>query len=425
MPAKEYSVEEQLKKTLAHISIMDLLMSFESHRDALVKVLSGLSMLNNTTSEALAVTIGKMVEANKVLFLKDELPSDGVDHNKALHITFKCGDKVISRVMVIIGSRVTSAYSPHCENWLEIASMKIHFTFCMRKSSNTLTSVAYRDMSCPWKLHALKYESSNRFYITKYHGWHTCGVQHISRCHPNATSKTLGAYYQERYVNGKGSSPSDPNDANFADFYQNLTYWRSWKGFAHMRKVSAVDRIFRSGRYGGCLLSTAAQDTDNHVFPIALCVLDKECDDSWTYFFEQLWHIVDDSDELYIISDRHLFIGNDFKNVFTAAHHGFCTRHIAKNMCKRFHCGIFIKHFFSATHLYNTEEFFDHFQQLRDKSREVANCLANEIGFQNWTKTFFPENRYVVLTTNIAESLNVMLKDQRDMPIIGLFNHIV
>lgn len=68
MPAKEYSVEEQLKKTLAHISIMDLLMSFESHRDALVKVLSGLSMLNNTTSEALAVTIGKMVEANKVLF---------------------------------------------------------------------------------------------------------------------------------------------------------------------------------------------------------------------------------------------------------------------------------------------------------------------------------------------------------------------
>ncbi|XP_009608421.2 uncharacterized protein [Nicotiana tomentosiformis] len=197
------------------------------------------------------------------------------------------------------------------------------------------------------------------------------------------------------------------------------------KGFTHMRKVIIVDGTFLSGRYVGCLLFAVAQDTENHIFPIAFCIIDKACDDSWTYFFEQLWHIVDDSDELCIISDQHLSIGSGCKKVSTAAHHGFCTHHIAENMRKRFHCDIFIKYFFSAAQSYSTEEFFEHFQQLRDKSREVANCLANEIGFQKLNRALFTGNRYGMLTTNIAESFNAMLKDQRDFPIIGLFNHII
>lgn len=54
---KVYSIEEKLRKAPAHISIMDLLLSFESHRDTLVKGLSGVSVPRNTTSEALAPTI--------------------------------------------------------------------------------------------------------------------------------------------------------------------------------------------------------------------------------------------------------------------------------------------------------------------------------------------------------------------------------
>ncbi|OIT38607.1 hypothetical protein A4A49_51672 [Nicotiana attenuata] len=53
-------------------------------KDVLMKMLSGASVPSNTSSEALAATIGKM----------------GLGHNKALHITVKCGDKVVSRVLV-------------------------------------------------------------------------------------------------------------------------------------------------------------------------------------------------------------------------------------------------------------------------------------------------------------------------------------
>lgn len=43
-------------------------MSSDSYIDALVKVLNGLSVPGNTTSEALVTTIGKIVEAKKSLF---------------------------------------------------------------------------------------------------------------------------------------------------------------------------------------------------------------------------------------------------------------------------------------------------------------------------------------------------------------------
>lgn len=68
-----------------------------------------------------------------------------------------------------------------------------------------------------------------------------------------------------------------------------------------MRKIIAIDDTFLNGRYGDCLLCSVAQDTENHIFSIAFCGVDKECDDSCTYVFEQLRHIVPDSNKVYII----------------------------------------------------------------------------------------------------------------------------
>ncbi|XP_070032628.1 uncharacterized protein [Nicotiana tomentosiformis] len=85
---------------------MDSLVSSDSHKDVLLKVLSGVSVLSNTISEALTATIGKMVEANMITFRRDELPTEGASHNKDLYITVKCGDKVVLRVQVDEGSRV-------------------------------------------------------------------------------------------------------------------------------------------------------------------------------------------------------------------------------------------------------------------------------------------------------------------------------
>lgn len=48
------------------------------------------------------------------------------------------------------------------------------------------------------------------------------------------------------------------------------------RGFVHMRKVIAVDDTHLYGKYKGVLLSAVAQDTENHMYPIDFCVVDKE-----------------------------------------------------------------------------------------------------------------------------------------------------
>ncbi|XP_070010445.1 uncharacterized protein [Nicotiana sylvestris] len=54
----------------------------------------------------MAAIIGKMIEANTITIRRDELPIDGVSHNKVLHITVKRGDNVVSQVLVNGGSGV-------------------------------------------------------------------------------------------------------------------------------------------------------------------------------------------------------------------------------------------------------------------------------------------------------------------------------
>ncbi|XP_059294538.1 uncharacterized protein LOC132047521 [Lycium ferocissimum] len=142
-----------------------------------------------------------------------------------------------------------------------------------------------------------------------------------------------------------------------------------------MRRVIAIDGTHLYGRYEGVLFSAVAQDTENHIYPIAFCVADKECDESWTYFFEQLRYIIDDEPDLCIISDRHKSIANDVSRIFEHAHHGLCMKHLAK--------------------AYGYQEVNEHFQELRNKCPEAANCLEFDIGFDKWSRAYFPSvNRY-------------------------------
>ncbi|KAG5617333.1 hypothetical protein H5410_017157 [Solanum commersonii] len=63
---------------------------------------------------------------------------------------------------------------------------------------------------------------------------------------------------------------------------------------------------------------------------------------------------------------------------------------------------------------YSLEEFDNHFDEFKNKCPTTAVVLEYDIGFEKWGRTHFPGSRYDVMTTNIAESLNVMLIDERE-----------
>ncbi|XP_070050502.1 uncharacterized protein [Nicotiana tomentosiformis] len=102
--AREYFVVDHLNKTPAQISILLLLQNSKAHRNVLMKVLNEACVPNNITSGEMANMVVQVLESHKITFHEDELPPEGISHNRALHITVQFEDKFIARVLIDGGS---------------------------------------------------------------------------------------------------------------------------------------------------------------------------------------------------------------------------------------------------------------------------------------------------------------------------------
>jgi len=104
MQLKEYSIVKHLEKTPAQISVWALLISSEYHRKALLKVLDEAYVPKGTSGENLATMVSHVIGSHQISFREEELPLEGVMHNRALYITIKCRDKFVARVLIDNGS---------------------------------------------------------------------------------------------------------------------------------------------------------------------------------------------------------------------------------------------------------------------------------------------------------------------------------
>lgn len=66
----EYSTIEQLKRASVQTSILSLLMSFETHRNVLLKVLNESNVLNNTNQQELEQTVGQVFATKIIKFIE-------------------------------------------------------------------------------------------------------------------------------------------------------------------------------------------------------------------------------------------------------------------------------------------------------------------------------------------------------------------
>ncbi|KAK4708751.1 hypothetical protein R3W88_029676 [Solanum pinnatisectum] len=104
MQSKDYSIVKHIEKTPAQISVWALLMSSQMHRQALMKALDDTYIPVGTNSDNLAAMINQVVRGHQISFCDEELPFEGRMHNKALHVTVMCRDKIINRVLIDDGS---------------------------------------------------------------------------------------------------------------------------------------------------------------------------------------------------------------------------------------------------------------------------------------------------------------------------------
>ncbi|PHU00212.1 hypothetical protein BC332_29999 [Capsicum chinense] len=79
---------------------------------------------------------------------------------------------------------------------------------------------------------------------------------------------------------------------------------------------------------------------------------------------------------------------------------------------------------YATTKAYTIDEFSEHFAQLNNNYPEALHVLENVFGFEKWSRAHFLGNRYDGMTTNIDESLNSVLMDEREYPLSHIFNSI-
>ncbi|XP_071906067.1 uncharacterized protein [Coffea arabica] len=96
----EYNVVEKLSKSPAQISMLDLLFSSDVHRDALIDVLTKAQIPRDISVDNFSNVVGSVLFNKQIAFSDDELPTEGIGHNRALYITVRCNGKMLPKVLI-------------------------------------------------------------------------------------------------------------------------------------------------------------------------------------------------------------------------------------------------------------------------------------------------------------------------------------
>ncbi|XP_049369574.1 uncharacterized protein LOC125834472 [Solanum verrucosum] len=237
---------------------------------------------------------------------------------------------------------------------LKIACLKKDFRLKKVINSRNVFSSKCSYPECNWWLRAVKFTNSDRFVIRIYEKYYMCGLEHLTSHNSHAMVKVIDKYFENRFSNGKCQSTRDMSNQLRTELGCKVSYWKIYKGMEHdtsnvrgtqehgyavlnayrymlevanpgnkttlsldengrfkyffvsyvawitgfqeMRKIIVVNGTFLRSKYEGVLLSAVTQDVENHIFPMALCVVDKECNALYEYFFQNMRSFVDATD---------------------------------------------------------------------------------------------------------------------------------
>ncbi|XP_038679463.1 uncharacterized protein LOC119980739 [Tripterygium wilfordii] len=96
----EYMVVDQLKKTPVKISILELIMSSEPHRKVLLRMLNQAYMPEKIPTESFDGIVENVLATHFLSFTEEEIPDEGMGHNKALHISAMCRGFEVASILI-------------------------------------------------------------------------------------------------------------------------------------------------------------------------------------------------------------------------------------------------------------------------------------------------------------------------------------
>lgn len=154
--------------------------------------------------------------------------------------------------------------------------------------------------------------------------------------------------------------------------------------------------------------------------PVAFAIVDEETNESWFWFLQQFRAHVRDSTkndgELCVISDRHKGIINTMKNM-DDWYHRYCLRHVRSNFMAKFKNHQLKRLCWTIGCTTQYRKYVWAIQKVKEID-EAAWAYLHKINTTKWTiYADKAHRRWGNLTTNIAESLNNVMRGARMLPI--------
>ncbi|XP_075087575.1 uncharacterized protein LOC142169591 [Nicotiana tabacum] len=168
---------------------------------------------------------------------------------------------------------------------------------------------------------------------------------------------------------------------------------------------------------------SVSKDANNQVFPLVFGIAESENNNFYEWYFSELRNTIGNRDNLIFLSDRHQSIAHGIAKVYPESHHGICIYHLEQNLKRRKVKSEVIKFFQSAAIVYRRKEFDLYMSDIAKVDKKIFDYLMEEPP-ERWAHSCSPRRRYDMLTTNIVDSINYVLLEARELPILRMMDFI-
>ncbi|XP_058102775.1 uncharacterized protein LOC131246548 isoform X2 [Magnolia sinica] len=355
-------------------------------------------------------------------------------------------------------------------------------------NENARVTAKCRAEGCPWRVHASRLSTMQKFKIKTINNVHTCEGGVGKDGHPYATRLWVASIIKDKLRDKPQYTPKEIVNDIYQEYGVNLKYHQAWSGkevaqerlqdsqseaysqlpwFCNRIKETNPGSIvtlttteesrfhqlfisFHASQHGfengcrplilldgtslrekcrGTLLAAVSVDGDDAIFPIAFAIVDFESYDNWIWFLTELKSAVSTNRTITFVSDRRDGLEEAVPQVFEGSYHAYSLHHL-------------------------TEDFK---RVLKGPSQPVKDALADEIkhaayscsitdfnahigSIQNfshdvtswvleskpdhWSNAFFKGLRYDHLSSNVAELFYGWISEERELSIIQMIDMI-
>ncbi|XP_013668947.1 uncharacterized protein LOC106373299 [Brassica napus] len=206
------------------------------------------------------------------------------------------------------------------------------------------------------------------------------------------------------------------------DSYEALPSWFHMIKEKNPGSVTFIE-VDSVGKFKYALLSLGPSIRGFKLMRKFFAIVDYDNDASWNWFMKCLKTIIPDEEDLVFVSDRATSIENALLQHYPLAHHGIFVFHFEKNVLDNFKSSTLIPLVVEATYAYTKDDFDCYFHEIEASDIVLADYLRKAY-FRKWSRAYSPTNRFNIMTSNMAESINSLLKVSREYPIVCLFDNV-